>query len=71
MSDNIQSIELSSEELDLVAGGARRVAFGETAELTDVQFSSLSATRDGVESKNFQATDDFSARIFEVTETGK
>ncbi|PSB18557.1 hypothetical protein C7B65_14765 [Phormidesmis priestleyi ULC007] len=64
------TVELSAEDLDLVAGGARREAAAFTAELQDVQISTLSADRNGVRSTNIQETDDFKAAIFEVTETG-
>jgi hypothetical protein len=71
MSDNIKPVELSSEELDIVAGGARRFATAHTQDLVDEQQSSLDADRDGVRSRNLQQTDDFKANIFEFTETGK
>ena len=63
--------ELSTEELDIVAGGARRRAEAFTSELQDVQVSTLEANRNGVRSTVFQSTDDFSAAIFEAEETGK
>jgi hypothetical protein len=65
-----QAQELSIEELDVVAGGARRLATAHTQELTDIQVSTLEADRDGVRSSNHQQTDDFKANIFEFTETG-
>ena len=68
--DPIQSQELSSEDLDLVAGGARRAAAAATQEVTDFQLSSLDSNRGGVSSANIQETDDFKAAILEVTETG-
>jgi hypothetical protein len=71
MSDNIKPVELSSEELDIVAGGARRLAIAHTQELNDYQESSLDVGRDGIHSTNYQETDDFKASIFEFTETGK
>ncbi len=68
--DPIQSQELSAEDLDLVAGGARRFAAAETQELTDFQASSLNSSRGGVSSTNIQETDDFKAALIEATETG-
>ena len=66
-----QAQELSIEELDVVAGGARRFATAHTQELNDFQESTLVSDRDGVRSHNTQETDDFKASIFEVTDTGK
>ncbi|BAY89404.1 MULTISPECIES: CTB family bacteriocin [unclassified Tolypothrix] len=71
MSDHIQPQELSSEELDNVAGGASRRAEAFTAELTDFQITTLEADRNGVRSKVFQSTDDFKAALFEEQTTGK
>ena len=70
MSENNNPMELSSEDLDLVAGGAKRFAAAETQELTDFQLSSLDSNRGGVSSANIQETDDFKSAILEVTETG-
>ncbi len=64
-------MEMTSEELDIVAGGAHRRAAASTTELQDVQISTLEANRNGVRSTLFQSTDDFSASIFEEEETGK
>ncbi len=71
MSDNNKPMEMSADELDIVAGGARRAAAAATQELVDVQLSDLSSNRDGVHSTNIQQTDDFKATIVEFTETGK
>jgi hypothetical protein len=72
MSDiNLTQVEeLSLEELDLVAGGARRYASAHTQELNDFQESTLIADRNGVRSQNTQETNYFEASLFEVTETG-
>ncbi len=69
MSNN-KPVELSAEDLDIIAGGARRAAAAATQELVDVQLSNLSSNRDGVHSTNIQQTDDFKAAIVEFTETG-
>ncbi|MEH2191909.1 MAG: hypothetical protein V7K98_04495 [Nostoc sp.] len=66
-----QAQELSIEELDVVAGGARRFATAHTQELNDFQESTLVADRDGVRSHNTQETDYFKASTFEATDTGK
>ena len=66
-----QAQELSIEELDVVAGGARRFATAHTQELNDFQESTLIVNRDGISSHNIQETDDFKASTFEFTDTGK
>jgi hypothetical protein len=73
MSDiNLTQVEeLSLEELDLVAGGARRYASAHTQEANDFQESTLIADRNGVRSQNTQETNYFEASLFEVTDTGK
>ena len=69
--ENINEVmELSTEELDSVAGGATRVAFAQTHELQDLQVSTLTATRNGITSTNLQSTDAFSAKIAEFNKTG-
>ena len=70
MSENNKPMELSTEDLDIIAGGATRAAAAATQELVDVQLSSLDASRGGVHSTNIQETDDFKATIVEFTETG-
>ncbi|MFM7447299.1 MAG: hypothetical protein ACKO24_01715 [Leptolyngbyaceae cyanobacterium] len=70
--ENINEVmELSAQDLDLVAGGATRVVGASTHELVDIQESGLKVGRDGITSFNRQATDNFSAALFEFTQTGK
>ncbi|EKF01881.1 MULTISPECIES: CTB family bacteriocin [unclassified Tolypothrix] len=71
MSDHIQPQELSSEELDNVAGGASRFATAATSEREDRQISSLNVGRNGIQSNNLQETVDFKAALFEFTQTGE
>ncbi len=70
MENQHEAMELSTQELDCVAGGATRADYATVHDLKDTQLSTLTATRGGISSSNLQATDDFSATVAEFNQTG-
>ncbi len=63
-------MELSTQELDSVAGGAIRFDIAEIQDKQELQSSKLIASREGIISFNAQSTDDFSAAVAEFNQTG-
>ncbi len=71
MENTNEVMELSTQELDSVAGGAIRFDIAEVQNTQELQSSKLIANRNGIISFNVQSTDDFSAAIAEFNQTGK
>ncbi len=71
MESKNEVMELSTQELDCVAGGAIRADASAVHDLKDSQVSVLTATRNGITSFNAQSTDDFSAYVAEFNQTGE